>query len=80
MGSCAYTETHTRNGNEGGANHHIFDTMAGRMGADRLPHFMLWLGDNLYLRNAGGGQAADYSTVAAMHSRMPGTASRYKVS
>jgi alkaline phosphatase D len=71
IGSCAYTEAYTRGGNPYGANHHIFDTMAARMGADTLPHFMLWLGDNLYLRGPSTslGVPAEYSTPAHMEVR-----------
>ncbi len=71
MGSCAYTETYTRSGNPYGANHHIFDTMAARMAADPLPLFMLWLGDNLYLRGPSTtfGAVAEYSSPAHMELR-----------
>ena len=71
MGSCAYTEVYTRGGNPYGANHHIFDTLASRMQADALPHFMLWLGDNLYLRGPSKTFAApaEYSTAAHMELR-----------
>jgi len=71
LGSCAYTETYTRGGNPYGANHQIFNTMAGRMGEDALPHFMLWLGDNLYLRGPSETfkQPAEYSTPAHMDLR-----------
>jgi alkaline phosphatase D len=70
LGSCAYTETHTRGGTPYGDELHVFDTMAAQMGADRLPHFMLWLGDNLYLRNASrSGAPADWSSAALMQAR-----------
>ncbi len=71
IGSCAYTETYTRGGNPYGANHQIFDTIAARMGEDALPHFMLWLGDNLYLRGPSETykQPAEYSTPAHMELR-----------
>lgn len=71
LGSCAYTETYTRGGNPYGANHHIFNTIAGAMGADALPHFMLWMGDNLYLRGPSEAfrQPAEYSTAAHMELR-----------
>ena len=71
LGSCAYTETYTRGGNPYGANHHIFDTMAQRMDGDALPHFMLWLGDNLYLRGPSTtfGAVAEYSSPAHMELR-----------
>ena len=71
MGSCAYTEAYTRGGNPYGANHHIFDTMAGSMAQDPLPHFMLWLGDNLYLRGPSTtfGAVAEYSSPAHMELR-----------
>jgi alkaline phosphatase D len=71
LGSCAYTEAYTRGGNPYGANHHIFDTMAARMSEDALPHFMLWLGDNLYLRgpSTGLGIPAEYTTPAHMEVR-----------
>jgi alkaline phosphatase D len=70
-GSCAYTEVYTRGGNPYGANHHIFNTMASRMGEDLLPHFMLWLGDNLYLRGPSTtfGAVAEYSSAAHMELR-----------
>jgi alkaline phosphatase D len=71
LGSCAYTETYTRGGNAYGANHQIFDAIATRMAEDGLPHFMLWLGDNLYLRgpSASFGAPAEYSTAAHMELR-----------
>ena len=71
LGSCAYTEAYTRGGNPYGANHHIFDTMAGHMVQDALPHFMLWLGDNLYLRGPSTtfGAVAEYSSPAHMELR-----------
>ena len=71
MGSCAYTETYTRGGNPYGANHQVFDTIAGAMRADAMPHFMLWLGDNLYLRGPSETfkQPAEYSTAAHMDLR-----------
>ena len=71
LGSCAYTEVYTRGGNAYGANHHIFDTMAAHMEADPLPHFMLWLGDNLYLRGPSKtfNVPAEYSSAAHMELR-----------
>lgn len=71
LGSCAYTEVYTRGGNPYGANHHIFATMAARMAEDTLPHFMVWLGDNLYLRgpSATFGAVAEYSSAAHMELR-----------
>ena len=70
MGSCAYTEVMTRGGNVYGANHQIFDTMAAGMAADALPHFMLWMGDNLYLRGSGkDGNPDDFATAEAMARR-----------
>jgi alkaline phosphatase D len=71
IGSCAYTEAYTRGGNPYGADHHIFDTIAGRMATDALPHFMLWLGDNFYLRGPSKhlGIPAEYSTPEHMEIR-----------
>lgn len=81
LGSCAYTEAYTRGGNPYGANHHIFDTMAARMGADALPHFMLWLGDNLYLRGASPqlGIPAEYETGPHMDVRYKDVRSQLKL-
>ncbi|MEO8103731.1 MAG: alkaline phosphatase D family protein [Betaproteobacteria bacterium] len=70
MGSCAYTEALSPNGNPYGDEFHIFDTIAGKMQSDHLPHFMLWLGDNLYLRPRGRFLAeADFSSVSRMAAR-----------
>jgi alkaline phosphatase D len=71
IGSCAYTEAYTRGGNPYGGDHHIFDTIAGRMATDGLPHFMLWLGDNFYLRGPSKhlGIPAEYSTPEHMEIR-----------
>ncbi len=70
LGSCAYTETQTRGGTPYADELHIFDTMAARMRSDRLPHFMLWLGDNLYLRNASrSGAPADFASAGLMEQR-----------
>lgn len=70
LGSCAYTEERTRGGTAYADELHIFDTMAARMGDDPLPHFMLWLGDNLYLRNASRtGAPADHSSPELMAAR-----------
>lgn len=81
VGSCAYTEAYTRGGNPYGANHHIFDTMAGRMAGDALPHFMLWLGDNLYLRGPSPqlGIPAEYETAAHMEVRYKDVRSQLKL-
>jgi alkaline phosphatase D len=70
LGSCAYTEDRSPNGNPYGDAFHIFDTMAASMQADSLPHFMLWLGDNLYLRPKGRllGEA-DFASAARMEAR-----------
>lgn len=69
-GSCAYTSLTTRGGTPYGDELHIFDTMAAQMRADRLPHCMLWLGDNLYLRGASRtGAPADYASVEVMRER-----------
>jgi alkaline phosphatase D len=58
------------NGNSYGGEFHIFDTIAGKMQADSLPHFMLWLGDNLYLRPKGKFLSdADFAGVARMEAR-----------
>ena len=69
FGSCAYTETHTRGGSPYGDELHIFDAIAAQMQADALPHFMLWLGDNLYLRNPSRGVPADFASAALMDER-----------
>jgi alkaline phosphatase D len=47
IGSCAYVneEQYDRPGKPYGSNHHIFTTIAAQR-----PDFMLWLGDNTYLR------------------------------
>ncbi|MCC7080196.1 MAG: alkaline phosphatase D family protein [Burkholderiales bacterium] len=68
VGSCAYTEVYTRGGRPYGANHHIFDTMAARMDEDTIPHFMLWLGDNLYFRGPSKslGIPAEYASARTM--------------
>jgi len=70
LGSCAYTEALSPSGKPYGDEFHIFDSIADRMQADPLPHFMLWLGDNLYLRAKGKflGEA-DYASVARMAAR-----------
>ena len=70
IGSCAYTEAMSPSGNPYGEEFHIFDRIAAQMQADRLPHFMLWLGDNLYLRPKGIflGEA-DFASVAHMEAR-----------
>lgn len=70
MGSCAYTEALSPSGNPYGDEFHIFDSLAQAMAADRLPHFMLWLGDNLYFRPAGKFLAeADFDSVERMEAR-----------
>jgi alkaline phosphatase D len=70
LGSCAYTEAMSPNGNPYGDEFHIFDTIAEKMRADSLPHFMLWLGDNLYLRPKGKFLSeADFASVARMEAR-----------
>jgi alkaline phosphatase D len=70
LGSCAYTEAMSPNGNPYGDEFHIFETIAGKMQADNLPHFMLWLGDNLYLRPKGKFLSeADFASVARMEAR-----------
>jgi alkaline phosphatase D len=70
LGSCAYTEAMSPNGNPYGDEFHIFDTIAGKMQADTLPHFMLWLGDNLYFRPKGKFLSeADCASVARMEAR-----------
>lgn len=70
LGSCAYAEAMSPSGNPYGDEFHIFDTIAGQMRADSLPHFMLWLGDNLYFRPKGKflGEA-DYASVERMEAR-----------
>jgi len=67
LGSCAYAEAMSPSGNPYGDEFHIFDTMASQMQADKQPHFMLWLGDNLYFRPKGKflGEA-DYASVERM--------------
>ena len=70
MGSCAYTEAMSPAGNPYGDEFHIFNTVATQMQADKLPHFMLWLGDNLYLRPNGKFLSeADFDSVARMEAR-----------
>ena len=70
MGSCAYSEAMSPSGNPYGDEFQIFDTMAGRISADTLPHFMLWLGDNLYFRPKGKFLSeADFSSVPRMEAR-----------
>ncbi len=70
LGSCAYTEAMSPAGNPYGDEFQIFDTMAGRINADALPHFMLWLGDNLYFRPKGKFLSeADFSSVQRMEAR-----------
>ena len=70
FGSCAYTETMSPSGNPYGDEFHIFDRMAEQMQADKLPHFMLWLGDNLYLRPKGKFLGvADFDNAARMAGR-----------
>lgn len=70
LGSCAYTEAMSPSGQPYGAEFHIFDTIADHMQRDLLPHFMLWLGDNLYLRPKGNflGEA-DFASVERMEAR-----------
>lgn len=70
LGSCAYTEAMAPNGTPYGDEFHIFDSIAAKMQTDGLPHFMLWLGDNLYFRPKGQFLAnADYSSVERMEAR-----------
>jgi alkaline phosphatase D len=70
LGSCAYTEAMSPNGNPYGDEFHIFDAMADAARSDRLPHFMLWLGDNLYFRPKGLFLAeADVASVSRMEAR-----------
>ena len=70
LGSCAYSEAMSPAGNPYGDEFQIFDTMAGRINADALPHFMLWLGDNLYFRPRGKFLSeADFSSVTRMEAR-----------
>ena len=70
LGSCAYTEAMSPSGNPYGDAFHIFDAIAARIQADVLPHFMLWLGDNLYFRPKGKflGEA-DFASVVRMEAR-----------
>jgi alkaline phosphatase D len=70
LGSCAYAEAMSPSGNPYGDEFHIFDTIAGRMQVDKLPHLMLWLGDNLYFRPKGKflGEA-DFASVERMEAR-----------
>jgi alkaline phosphatase D len=60
LGSCAYVDEapFDRPGNSFGAEHGIFDVMAAR-----APDLTLWLGDNLYMREA------DYASRAGMAAR-----------
>lgn len=70
LGSCAYTEAMAPNGNPYGDEFHIFDAMAEAARTDRLPHFMIWLGDNLYFRPKGHFLAeADVASVSRMETR-----------
>ena len=70
IGSCAYTEAMSPSGNPYGEEFHIFDRIAAQMQADGLPHFMLWLGDNLYFRPKGIFLSeADFASVARMEAR-----------
>ncbi len=70
IGSCAYAEAMSPNGNPYGDEFHIFDAMADTVRDDRLPHFMLWLGDNLYFRPKGLFLAeSDVASVARMEAR-----------
>lgn len=70
LGSCLYTESHTRGGTPYGAKFHILDTMASSMDADPLPHFMLWLGDTLYLRAPSrSGAPGEHTTPELMRAR-----------
>ena len=70
LGSCAYTEAMSPAGYSYGDEFQIFGTIAGRINTDALPHFMLWLGDNLYLRPKGKFLSeADFSSVARMEAR-----------
>lgn len=70
LGSCAYSEAMSPSGNPYGDEFHIFDSIAARMQADNLPHFMLWLGDNLYFRPKGKflGEA-DFDSTERMAAR-----------
>jgi alkaline phosphatase D len=57
-------------GNPYGDEFHIFDTIAANMQADALPHLMLWLGDNLYLRPKGKFLGyADFDSAERMATR-----------
>lgn len=60
LGSCAFVnETRfDRPGTPYGSNYHIFQTIAGR-----APDFMLWLGDNTYLREV------DWNSRAGIYAR-----------
>ncbi|MEQ1516713.1 MAG: alkaline phosphatase D family protein [Usitatibacteraceae bacterium] len=70
LGSCAYTEAMSPNGNPYGDEFHIFDSIASRIRADNIPNFVLWLGDNLYFRPKGKFLAeADFASVARMEER-----------
>ncbi len=70
IGSCAYAEAMSPNGNPYGGEFHIFDAMADAARMDRFPHFMLWLGDNLYFRPKGLFLAeADVDSVSRMEAR-----------
>ena len=73
IGSCAYTEAISPTGNPYGDEFHIFDSIAAQMKADPLPHFMLWLGDNIYFRPKGVFLSeADFASVSRMEARYRG--------
>ena len=70
LGSCAYSEAQSPGGNPYGGEFQIFDSIAAQMQADSLPHFMLWLGDNLYLRPVGKFKLiADFDSAKTMDAR-----------
>ncbi|MGH8671255.1 MAG: alkaline phosphatase D family protein, partial [Burkholderiales bacterium] len=54
LGSCAYLNDapFDRPGKPYGADYRIFSTIAAAAAANHGQHFMLWLGDNVYLREA----------------------------
>ena len=60
LGSCAYVNQpeYDRPGRPYGGDYQVFDAIA-----DRQPDFMLWLGDNVYYREA------DWHSVSAMYAR-----------
>jgi alkaline phosphatase D len=65
MGSCSYVNgpPYDRPGTPYGGDYFIFDTIAAQARATPFDHLMLWLGDNVYFREA------DYESPWAMNQR-----------